>query len=334
MILRRSKISSTFRRSSASRSPLEGSAERSRSRGADSGKIRRAIQARYLGGGGHPTCHPEHSPLAVLKDPDKFGRHLHNEAKATIAKIGVKSIRDAATDGLEVAESGLTRAAREADAIGAELERVFDEVMDRASGSYKRYVQWWLLALATATAIGLNVDAFTVAQRLWKNDALRAAVVQQAQKTVADTEKEDAKTPSAAPAETASPAQVAEQIDDIKELEAAGGLGSSQHERGLLGAPRWLDRHGCSRRPWGPVLVRRAGQTLAYPRYRQQGGDDQDIAAENRQGSARVCDARRPRQVRVVIACRRQWTAGLRAFRKRRRSQSGSGFAGRPSRER
>jgi hypothetical protein len=120
--------------------------------------------------------------------------------------------------------------------------------MDRASGWYKRYVQWWLLVLALAFSIGLNVNAFTVAERLWKDDALRASVVQQAQKAVGDTQ---AQTP-----QSATPKAVAKQIDDIEELKLP--IGWTDPNTGgefwarlagwlvtaaaiTLGAPFWFD---------------------------------------------------------------------------------------------
>jgi hypothetical protein len=191
--------------------------------------------------------------LTVLKadaDNVKIGARLVAEANATIDQIGVKAIRDLATQGLGAAEQMARAAELRRDAIMAELERAFDEVMERASGWYKRYVQWWLLALSLVTAIGLNVNAFTVAQRLWKDDALRAAVVQQAQQTVADPKN------GAASPQTKTPAQVAAQIDNIQELKLPVGWDPANTKGGFwgrlagwlvtaaaisLGAPFWFD---------------------------------------------------------------------------------------------
>jgi hypothetical protein len=198
--------------------------------------------------------------LTVLKaatgGSDRIGERLFTEAQETVDRIGVEAIRDIATQELCAAVKASHAAELERDAILAELERTFDEVMDRASGWYKRYVQWWLLALSLATAIGLNLNAFTVAQRLWNDGALRAAVVQQAQKTVAASEKADAKNTTAARPHTRTPAQVAAQIDDIKELKLPVGWDPANTKGGFwghlagwlvtaaaisLGAPFWFD---------------------------------------------------------------------------------------------
>jgi hypothetical protein len=170
-----------------------------------------------------------------------IGVDLLGEAHATAHKIGPPSLQRATSAALDAAQVQI-------DAARAELERAFDEVMDRASGWYKRYVQWWLLVLALAFSIGLNVNAFTVAERLWKDDALRASVVQQAQKAVGDTQ---AQTP-----QSATPKAVAKQIDDIEELKLP--IGWTDPNTGgefwarlagwlvtaaaiTLGAPFWFD---------------------------------------------------------------------------------------------
>ena len=53
--------------------------------------------------------------------------------------------------------------------------------MERVSGWYRRLTQAMLFGLGLLLAIGLNVNAVTVAQRLWTNAPLRAAVVQRSQ---------------------------------------------------------------------------------------------------------------------------------------------------------
>jgi hypothetical protein len=63
------------------------------------------------------------------------------------------------------------------DRLQAELERSFDHAMDRVSGWYKRRAQLLLLALAVALVGATNADSFALAERLWKDDALRAVTV-------------------------------------------------------------------------------------------------------------------------------------------------------------
>jgi len=88
-----------------------------------------------------------------------------------------------------VAEAGVDR-----DKFRATIERSFDEVMDRASGWYKRRIQLILFLLALTLACVMNADSFAVAQRLWKDDALRAAVVAQANNVVQSGSAECAQT--------------------------------------------------------------------------------------------------------------------------------------------
>jgi hypothetical protein len=177
----------------------------------------------------------------ATRDTDpKIGVDLFDKAEKTIEKIGVPSLRRLASEGLTEAQALL-------DATRAELEHAFDEVMDRASGWYKRYVQWWLLALAVVVAVGLNVNTFTVAERLWKDDALRAAVVQQAQQSAG----ESGRSPAAA-----TPKDVADEIDKIDQLKLPIGWDEANTGGNFwgrlagwlvtaaaitLGAPFWFD---------------------------------------------------------------------------------------------
>ena len=56
------------------------------------------------------------------------------------------------------------------------LETGFDDAMERASGWYKRKVQFSLLVIAIAITLIFNVDSYRVGERLWSNPTTRAAV--------------------------------------------------------------------------------------------------------------------------------------------------------------
>src|SRR5215213_8139729 len=92
---------------------------------------------------------------ATRETEPKIGTDLVAEAEKTIDKLGVPFLQTSAA-------AALTEAQRKLDAARAEIERTFDEAMDRASGWYKRYVQWWLLFFAVVVAVGMNVNSFTV----------------------------------------------------------------------------------------------------------------------------------------------------------------------------
>jgi hypothetical protein len=177
---------------------------------------------------------------ATRDTPPHIGTNLFAEAEATVDKLGVPWVQNSAA-------AALTDTQRRLDAIRGELERTFDEAMDRASGWYKRYVQWWLLAFAVVVAIGLNVNSFTVAERLWKDDALRAAVLEKADKAVA----------ADGSATTAATAQaVAKNVDSVNELKLPIGWDDANTGGAFwarlggwivtiaaiaLGAPFWFD---------------------------------------------------------------------------------------------
>jgi hypothetical protein len=78
----------------------------------------------------------------------------------------------------------VSEAGGDRDKFRATIERSFDDVMDRASGWYKRRVQLILFVLALVLVGVINADSASIAQRLWKDDALRAAVVAQANNVV------------------------------------------------------------------------------------------------------------------------------------------------------
>ena len=106
----------------------------------------------------------------------------------------------------------LAEARGDRDKFRATIERSFDDVMDRASGWYKRRVQLILFVLALALVCVMNADSAALAQRLWKDDALRAAVVSQANKVVSAGSAECAQT-----ADTRADA-AAQCVDQVQEF--------------------------------------------------------------------------------------------------------------------
>jgi hypothetical protein len=93
-----------------------------------------------------------------------------------------------AIDGLPAggARDTLRRAALDADQsverFRRNIEDGFDDVMQRASGWYKRKVQLMIAVVAAVIAIGLNVDSLQVADALWSNGPVRSAVARTAAK--------------------------------------------------------------------------------------------------------------------------------------------------------
>jgi hypothetical protein len=63
----------------------------------------------------------------------------------------------------------------------AYLETWYDEMMDRASGWYKRRVQYWLIGIGFALALVFNADAFLIAKRLSSDPEARKDVMAMAE---------------------------------------------------------------------------------------------------------------------------------------------------------
>jgi hypothetical protein len=69
------------------------------------------------------------------------------------------------------------------DRLRDEIARWFDGTMARVSGWYKRKTQVIICLLSLIVAVGLNVNTVGITDRLINDDAVRAAVVQDAVKT-------------------------------------------------------------------------------------------------------------------------------------------------------
>lgn len=61
------------------------------------------------------------------------------------------------------------------------IERWFDDVMDRVSGGYKRRTQWILLAIGLSFAVALNIDSLKIAAKLYQDGPQRSAIVSAAE---------------------------------------------------------------------------------------------------------------------------------------------------------
>jgi hypothetical protein len=71
------------------------------------------------------------------------------------------------------------------DRFRANIETWFNDSMERVSGWYKRRTQVFLLLWAAVVTIATNSDTLLIANALWRDPALRQALVQQAEAYVA-----------------------------------------------------------------------------------------------------------------------------------------------------
>jgi hypothetical protein len=127
------------------------------------------------------------------------------------------------------------------------LEEWFDDTMARVSGWYKRKTQIILAVLAVIVTVALNANSLTIGERLWKDPAVRASVVAQANKA---TQRTHGKTPQA------RLQNAAENVDEVQKLGVPMGWTKGDDVKGFwktaggwlltaialsLGAPFWFD---------------------------------------------------------------------------------------------
>jgi hypothetical protein len=80
----------------------------------------------------------------------------------------------------ELVEKAAVNANQTLEGFRTQVEHLFDDSMERASGWYKRKVQLTLAILATIVVVGLNVDTVHVTTKLWNDPAVRESLAAQA----------------------------------------------------------------------------------------------------------------------------------------------------------
>jgi hypothetical protein len=133
-----------------------------------------------------------------------------------------------------VLEALVDDAREDIDRFREGIEQWFDATMERVSGWYKRHVQLRLWLIAFLVAFGLNADAFQIGNQLWKDDALRAAVVAQAQKTVDEGDTSDIDGAGGGGGDS-NGKTVSESVEDVEELSLPIGWSLDPDD------PRWPD---------------------------------------------------------------------------------------------
>lgn len=79
--------------------------------------------------------------------------------------------------GLFLAEAG-----QSIEALRASIAQWFDDMMDRASGVFRRWMQLASFLVAFTIAVIVNVDTMHVGRALWSDEALRAELVERAER--------------------------------------------------------------------------------------------------------------------------------------------------------
>jgi hypothetical protein len=74
----------------------------------------------------------------------------------------------------------LATAGSDVEKLRDNLARSFDNMMDRVSGIYKRFLKWISLGVGMVLAFAINADTIAVGSALWNDASLRAQMVQTA----------------------------------------------------------------------------------------------------------------------------------------------------------
>lgn len=98
-----------------------------------------------------------------------------DEIESSLKAIGQEHVREALLSLLSGAEGKV-------DKFRDDLAEWFDGTMDRVSGWYARTVKVWLFVIATVVVMTLNADAVHLANTLWVDQALRAVLVEVAER--------------------------------------------------------------------------------------------------------------------------------------------------------
>jgi hypothetical protein len=208
----------------------------------------------------------------LVPEAAKQARELDPNQKASADQIAAiqKEIDTIHNDQVRVwLTSALGDARKDLDAFRTSIEDRFNEVMDRATGWYKRKTQIILFVVGLAVAGGLNADTINVADRLARDEALRTYVVAQAQKAGA---ADAPKSPTAADVENQIKQARAsglplgwsgENIPDypllVTILAKAAGIVLTAFAI-LLGAPFWFDVLGKA------AKLRSSGNRIGTPK--------------------------------------------------------------------
>lgn len=174
----------------------------------------------------------------------------------------------------------------------ASLERIqhwFEDSMDRVSGSYKRKIQNVTLLMALIVTVVANADTLQMANQLWVNPTLRAAVVARAQERA----KQGAQ-PNLGYANSPVPGAAAAQAQEGAQKQEAPPLNVGYTDP--------------SPKPTPPVVTPSAGPATAKPSLLTQGdeaalGKLVSWSSESREARRRLAEAEQAKKYPNARAC-------------------------------
>jgi hypothetical protein len=150
----------------------------------------------------YPSYLPSRTFVSVLVDLTRETKEWHEKAgpeEVAKAEARIKKAKEGFEESLaSIPNAPLSEALlavyrsvdKDATRFHAAAERWYDDTMERVSGWYKRRVQLFLLVIATAVVVPLNADTLSTSRVLWRDEAVRAAVVKKAEAAAAGTLEE------------------------------------------------------------------------------------------------------------------------------------------------
>jgi hypothetical protein len=118
-----------------------------------------------------------HAQLPI-EEPEIIAALKRGAATLTVDNTQLKATLD---DLVYQAEAFLVKGESKLAAARMNGEKWFNDTMDRASGWYKRTMQYWALIIGLVLAVIFNIDTVEIGTRLWIQPALRQSLVKVAE---------------------------------------------------------------------------------------------------------------------------------------------------------
>lgn len=130
------------------------------------------------------TCYDK-----IVGQPDIFKEILkEKESQYTINTVlNTKNLVNSLSDDNAIKKALLPLLENAGDSLDNaidNMEKWYDEAMDRVTGWYKRYSQAFALILAFVIALVLNADTFQIGKAIYRDQALRTSLVDMTEKAI------------------------------------------------------------------------------------------------------------------------------------------------------
>jgi hypothetical protein len=149
--------------------------------------------AKRFFGGKLPTYIPARSFASVLIDlawrspePDPFAA-LQTAPASSVAELRANVNRVPSPFVQRALLAAIDGAGEDMNRVRENLEAWFDSAMNSVSGWYRRRTQLHLFVIGLIVAAVLNVNTFTIADHLWRDDLARATLAERAGSVATDT---------------------------------------------------------------------------------------------------------------------------------------------------